>query len=365
MADFFMIATGILAGIFLFFRFPILRKQESASPKKNSSPLKISVIIPCRNEEHNIGELLDALAAQTYPVYEIICVDDISEDRTADIVCAKGARLIRIEAHAEGWIGKPYALQTGAEAATGEILLFLDADLKLANDALETLAKAYETHGTLSVQPYHTMKKGYEQLALFFNLSAVAGTGITLPVPKQRGMFGPVIMIEKVLYFKHGGHSAIKNCIVEDYLLGLHYQKSGIAYKLFLGGKNIAFRMYPDGIRTQLEGFAKNISKGILSSGFLTVIMTFAWITALCATPVQLILSAIAGNTVQTGLAAGFYGVILLHLCFISAKIGNYKPYLIPLYPVALVWFILVILYSFLRKLFFRTANWKGRKIKI
>ena len=78
-------------------------------------------------------------------------------------------------------------------------------------------------------------------------------------------------MIDKAVYFEAGGHSSVKNCVVEDFMLGLHYKKTGVPYKLFIGGKNIAFRMYPNGLKSQFEGFAKNISTGIISTFFISV----------------------------------------------------------------------------------------------
>lgn len=174
MFDLLMVAIGILASLILFFNIPIIKKDKTEEEKSENEPIKISVIIPCRNEESNIGELLNALSNQTYPIFEIICVDDISEDKTAEIISAKNAKLISITKHPDGWIGKTFAVQTGAKHAKGDVLLFLDADLKLNTDAVETLVEAYKKHGTISVQPYHKMKKLYEQLALFFNLSAVA-----------------------------------------------------------------------------------------------------------------------------------------------------------------------------------------------
>lgn len=365
MVDFLLIAIGIIAGFLLFFKIPIIKKPKTIDVGNDRKTLKISIIIPCRNEEKNIAELLDALAEQTYPIHEIICVDDLSEDKTAEIISQKNARLIRITDHPEDWIGKTYAVQTGANAASGEILLFFDADLKLGSDAIETLAAAYTKHGTLSVQPYHKMKKLSEQLALFFNLTAVAGTGCALPITRTRGLFGPVIMINKDVYFNAGGHSAVKNCVVEDFMLGIHCKKSNIAYKLFVGGKNIAFRMYPNGIKEQFEGFAKNISTGILSVEFLTAVLTFAWVTAAASAPIQLIKNIAMGAGVGIAVSAALTAMVMAQIIVYSSRIGNYKPYLIPLYVLAWIWFLIVIVYSFVRKVIFRSVKWKNRKIKI
>ena len=145
----------------------------------------------------------------------------------------------------------------------------------------------------------------------------------------------------------------------------MHYEKQGLKYKLFLGDKNIAFRMYPDGLYSQMEGFTKNFSIGILSSGFITTLLTFVWITSITGTIIRIAMEIASGNMLNAYIAIGLYCIIVIQLIFYSMKIGDFKPYLMPLYPIALIWFMIVILYSFVRKLFFRTAKWKNRKIKI
>lgn len=365
MIDILIVIIGIVSGFLLFFNIPIISRRKFIKTEKDNKSLKISIVIPCRNEEKNIGELLDCLSKQTYPVFEVICVDDMSEDNTIDIIKSKKAKLIKIKNHPEGWLGKTYAVHTGAHSASGHVLLFLDADLKLENNAIETLVSAYNKHGTISVQPYHKMKKLYEQMALFFNLAAVGNTGIALPFPLQRGMFGPLIMINKKTYLQAGGHSPVMNCIVEDFKLGIHYQKMGINYKLFVGDKNIAFRMYPDGLKSQFEGFTKNMSTGILSSGILSAILTFLWISSIMVAPTNLIVSLVLGNYINIAIFGTSVALILVQLCFYSSRIGNFKYYLVLLYPLALLWFLIVIFYSFFRKIFIRTVVWKNRKNKI
>ncbi len=89
----------------------------------------VSVVIPARNEEHRIGPVLAALAIDPQ-VDEVVVVDDCSADRTAEVAAAAGARVVAGRTLPEGWVGKPWALQQGLEAATGEWLVTLDADVE-------------------------------------------------------------------------------------------------------------------------------------------------------------------------------------------------------------------------------------------
>ena len=111
--------------------------QDSTSPK-------ISVIVPARDEEKNISNCLEYLAKQTYPNFEIISVDDRSTDKTPDLLknfqknTAVSFKTVRIEKLPPRWTGKNYAMFTGSKAATGQWLLFTDADTTHKPESLQT-----------------------------------------------------------------------------------------------------------------------------------------------------------------------------------------------------------------------------------
>ena len=111
---------------------------------------QLSIIIPARNEETNLPKLLRSLTAQSPQPREIIVVDDASTDRTAEVAQQFGARVIRSLPLPNGWRGKTWACHQGAQVATGEMLLFLDADHALhtaahGNELIEALNLAH--HG--------------------------------------------------------------------------------------------------------------------------------------------------------------------------------------------------------------------------
>jgi chlorobactene glucosyltransferase len=127
---------------------------EPVSPPQNA-PL-ISVCVPARNEQRNIGRCVEALLAQTYPRYEIIVLDDHSTDVTGEILRGFAAqndilRVINGSDLPPGWAGKPHALTQSAAVARGEWLCFIDADTFVAPEALAAVyAKAVETRATCS-----------------------------------------------------------------------------------------------------------------------------------------------------------------------------------------------------------------------
>ena len=354
-----IIIAGIIFGILLFSSAKLLK------PATNSAHRKISVIIPARNEEHNIANLLSDLSKQTYDIHEIICVDDGSEDATAEIIRGFGVKLISAGALPEGWKGKPWACQRGAEQASGDVLLFLDADVRLHERAVQILASNVTGGDScLSVQPYHRTKKLFEQLSLFFNAvqAMAAGAGLAFR-SKKCGLFGPVFMISKKLFFENGGYEAVKNEAVEDYSLGKHYCRKNIEVKLFLGGRHISYRMYPLGIASLLEGWAKNFSTGAAKTRWWMLIMVVVYITALTAVPVEIAQSIASADTIRLCIMAGAYVFFSTHLIFIAKKLGSFRAAVCAIYPAALLAFHLIFIYSVFSTFVFKSTTWKGRRL--
>ena len=121
-----------LAGWVLAYRFR--RPRSAANP---GGRIELSIIIPARNEAHNLPKLLDSLKRQTVNVREILVVDDGSSDLTADIAGQMGATVIASQALPAGWRGKTWACHQGALAASGDCLLFMDADTWFEPGGLE------------------------------------------------------------------------------------------------------------------------------------------------------------------------------------------------------------------------------------
>ena len=176
------------------FSWILFSSSKNIKPNKLTPQIKISIVIPVRNEEHNICKLLSDIKKQTYEIFEIICVDDESQDRTCELIEEFDVELISSGNLPEGWRGKAWACQQGAKHAKGNVLLFLDADVSLHENAVEALASNFALNNScISVQPYHKTKKAYEQLSLFFNTIQAIATGMGLPFKAcHTGLFGPL-----------------------------------------------------------------------------------------------------------------------------------------------------------------------------
>jgi len=242
----------------------------------------ISVIIPALNEDHNIGKILNTLKAQNYKPYEIIVVDDHSTDKTESVASSyKGIDIISLKKEPpKGWIGKPWSCWNGYLKSTGDLLLFLDADVELSGEALESLVREYKKHaGLISVWPYQRFEKFYEHLIMPFNLIAISSINSFSLFRKSNpiGIFGPVILTSRSDYVKTGGHLAVKNQVVEDLKIGKIFLEKGISITNILGGEIIKFRMYPKGLKQLFEGLSKNMASGAIQIGIINFLVICLW----------------------------------------------------------------------------------------
>ncbi len=265
---------------------------EPCPPPGGDAPL-ISVIVPARNEERNIGECVSALLSQTYPNYEVIVVDDRSTDGTAEILVsirsaprpAGRLKIINGVDLPDGWAGKPHALTQGAEAARGEWLLFVDADTFLAPEALSAAhAKAVETGADLfTALTRQVMLTFWERTILPLVMTALSAGFSPRKVndPKRREAIanGQFIFIKRSVYDASGRHAAIKGSIVEDKDLAVLVKGQGYRLVLADGRKIAATRMYTS-LPEMWEGWTKNIYLGLKDDPALMVLGVFGAVLA-------------------------------------------------------------------------------------
>jgi len=133
---------------------------------------------------------------------------------TVEVAKDNGIKVINIESLPNGWLGKPWACFTGAKNSSGNILLFLDADTELHKDGLENLLLCYLKYkGVITVQPYHKIKKFYENFAAYFNLVLMGSMNVFTPlqrISKPIGAFGPCLLCDRNSYFSIDGHGSAK-----------------------------------------------------------------------------------------------------------------------------------------------------------
>ena len=246
--------------------------EESAEPPADS-PL-VSVVVPARDEGANIERCVRSVLTTTYPRLEVIVVDDHSRDTTAAIatsIAADDAR-VRVLAAPElpaGWFGKPWACETGARAARGEVLCFIDADTVHAPDLLTRTINAMRSRDAAMVTVAGTqeMKTFWETViqAQMFTMLAMRYGG-TETVNGSRHAWdkianGQFIAITRSAYDAIGGHASVRDKVAEDLMLAQRLFAAGQRTALVLGTAQLSTRMYTS-LAALVRGWRKNVFAG-------------------------------------------------------------------------------------------------------
>ncbi|MDQ6677552.1 MAG: glycosyltransferase family 2 protein, partial [Acidobacteriota bacterium] len=255
----------------------------------------LSVLIPARNEERNIGECLASVLAQGEIVSELLIYNDHSTDRTEAVVRASGdvrVHLLQPAALPEGWFGKSFACARLAEAAHGEWLLFLDADARLEPDACSSMILEAQRRGLtfLSPWPRFEMETFAERLLMpmlnfvVFSLFP-APLSLTRPDVSLGLAHGACILVKRETYNKTGGHSEVREDIFEDTRLAQLWRRCGKRGLCLDGRRMVRVRMYRS-FSEIWRGFQKNFFLAFrhesrfwafLSMHFCVFLLPFLW----------------------------------------------------------------------------------------
>ncbi|MFZ9387417.1 MAG: glycosyltransferase [Chitinophagaceae bacterium] len=194
------------------------------TPSQDPANIRVSVVIPARNEEHRIGNLLQALSEQDYPagLYEVIVVDDHSEDRTAEIAARyPGVRVISLKTEAINSYKKK-ALETGIAAATGLWIVATDADCVPAESWLKTLAACAKEKNALFIAAPVYMSHDHSVLQVFQSMDFMILQAITGAVVQNNQLTmcnGANIAYRKDVFEEVGGFKGIDDIASGDDML--------------------------------------------------------------------------------------------------------------------------------------------------
>ena len=228
----------------------------------------VSAIVPARNEEAVIAACIRSLAQQP-DILEVLVIDDQSTDRTAVIVQQSmlenaKIRLLQTQALPPGWVGKNNAAWRGAREATGEWLLFTDADAVHAPDsAAQALAIAEQQNAVLvSFSPEQVMKTWYEKALIPYIYcrlgSRFSYDDVNNPNNKSAAANGQFLMIRGDVYKSLGGHSSVAAEVLEDVALAKRVKNSG--HRIWFGSGHgvVRTRMYRS-FAAMWQGWKKNL----------------------------------------------------------------------------------------------------------
>ncbi len=348
-------------------------------PLRENIPL-ISICVPARNEERNIGRCIEALLAQTYPNYEVIVLDDRSMDATPEILHRYAAQddKLKIMSGSDlppGWAGKPHALTQAAAVARGTWLCFVDADTFVTAEALAAVyAKARETNADLfTILTRQIMLTFWERTVLPLVMLALSigfsPRKVNDPKRKDAIANGQFILIKRSVYEAVGGHAAIKGSIVEDKDLAVLVK--GMGYRLVVadGRKVASTRMYTS-LAEMWEGWTKNIYLGLRDDWgllLLGVFGAFLAFTAALLLPLWVVggvLLTVAGSSLEGSAvlveALALWGYLLFWRVLASRGMGIPAWYALTT-PLGAGVFAAMMLVSAWKVLSGRGVTWKGR----
>lgn len=347
-----------------------LRRLDQ-SPEPSSWP-HLSVLVPARNEANNIEACVRSLLQQDYPDFEVIVLNDHSTDGTPSIL----ARLTREFDHLrvlqgaplpDGWLGKHWACQQLAEAATGELLLFTDADTRFAPGALRQSVAAFLAEGAdlLTAFPREEAITWGERLIV-----PVIAFGIVSFLPLalvQKFRWSALsVSVGQFMLFRRsaleaiGGYRAVRQNVVDDVALGRLIIQQGFRWRLMDATRQVTCRMY-HGFWEAVDGFTKNVF-AVFDYHILFYLLAWLWVAQAFLLPPFAILARALHMPLEFfphSLAVLATAEALL-LWGIAYKRFGYPVYWALLYPLSLFLFTLIALRSLVFTLTGQAA-WKER----
>ncbi len=349
-------AVGLPAGFLLIWRISI------CPPTPPHAAIRLSIVIPARNEEDNLPRLLQSITASDVRPAEIIVVNDASTDNTELIAQRLGATVVSSIPLPAGWTGKAWACHQGAQYAIGDTLLFLDADTFFVEGGLERFAARWlrerDPRLVLSLLPYHVMSAPYEQLSLFFNILMASGAG-GFGWFSQPRLFGQSLLIAKETYVAAGGHAAVRGFVLENLNLA-HLIRAAGGRTLCLGGHGtLHMRMFPKGLGQMSDSWTKAFIHGAATSGGGVLASAIVWISALWSTVLLLVVLHGYGRLSM----AVVYLLFSLQLVWFTRQLGNYRSLACLLYPLPLAYYCAIFGRSAMRRALHRKTVWRGREV--
>lgn len=273
---------ALILGIFLIIRWGIALINLLSKPILQEGVPEllpfVSILVPARNEAHNLPVLIEQFAQLDYPAFEVIVLNDASEDTTEEILKQAQTRHTFLsyyngERLPEGWLGKNWACKQLSTLAKGEFLLFLDADISYLNPRIIPSALAFFNKHKLcllSLFPTQEMYTWGERLVVpimhYLLLSLLPLWWILrLPFASMAAANGQFMLFEAKTYKKYDWHTLVRAIVVEDIAIMREVKVRGLRGMTLLGNNWIRCRMYRS-FAEGIKGFSKNILAGFGNS---------------------------------------------------------------------------------------------------
>jgi glycosyltransferase involved in cell wall biosynthesis len=348
---------------------------DIARPEWNREPVprnpRLSIIVPARNEQDDIAQTLAQLLALDYDNYEVIAVNDRSTDRTGEIMDRVAAgvderlKIIHIRELPSGWMGKTHAMWTAGKQATGDWILFTDADVLFKPDSVRR-ALAYavsERADHVVLFPQMIMKQAGEKMMIaFFQTLFVFGHRpwkVADPKSKDHMGVGAFNMVRRSVYEQIGTYERLRMEVLDDMKLGKVIKQSGYAQRNVFGEDLISLRWARGAM-----GVVNNLTKNFFA------VLSFQWwrVLATCFGLAFLNLGPFLGIWLAHGWARVPYGLALFGMFAIyvgMSRRSDVPAYYFVLHPVSTILFLYTLLWSMILTLSQHGVVWRGTKYSL
>jgi len=356
-----------------FRRTPYLDKFEN---KSKTTP-KVSIILPARNEENFIEDCLDSLIKQDYQNYEIIVIDDSSDDSTWKIIseyAKTNSKIVPVSAKPkpDRWVGKNWACMEGYHKSTGELLLFTDADTNHSKNVI-SLAVAHLNSfnlDALSAIPKMRTLDFWTSITLpmisTFLHTRFSALNVNNPSKKTGYFFGSFFIMKKETYEKVGMHEGVKNEIIEDGALGKKVKESGHKMKM-VRGEHLIEAVWARDKGTLWDALKRLMIPLYLQSGKIAIGI-FCAVLFLLFIPFPILLTSIALPTESIStkilcITAAIASILIYIGAIIEVKIGiGLKLGYAVFAPLGSIVVVLGFLSGLLQAKRSSSISWRGRK---
>jgi glycosyltransferase involved in cell wall biosynthesis len=342
-----------------------IRFLREVSPKTVPPFPQVSVIIPACNEERNIEEALQSVLLQDYGDLEILVINDRSTDGTGAIlkrILEKDSRvrIAEISNLPQGWLGKNHALYCGAQQASGEILLFTDADIVMSpttvSKAVTYMIEQQRDHITMAPEvrmPNDLLAIFVAAFGIFFSIYARPWKARDPRSPRHIGI-GAFNMVRAEVYRAVGAHKAIAMRPDDDLKLGKLIKQNGYSQEFLFGKELLCVEWYAS-FGELIQGLEKNSFSGLGYNVFAVIGASIAMLL--------LNIFPFAGVFLTQGITQILYAFVvflILLLCCISVQFHDSKRWYGLGFPFAallmvyIVWRSVVVIYRN------DGINWRG-----
>ena len=351
-----VVINAFLLSMAIFNAITIVRPRAQGSRN-----LSFSILVPCRNEAENVSELVATLGALDHPRYEVIFIDDNSTDGTEEllrqaITNRPYMKVISAAPLSDGWMGKPWALSQGLSHSNHEYIATVDADVRLAPDALSAMDSVLQRTGSDFLSPYPsqtavTMSERLVQPLLQWTWMTTVPLRLAMRSsrPSLAVANGQFLIVKKSALISVGGFAAIQSSVLDDIDLARALIRGGFSGGVCDGSKIASTRMYSS-FREIRAGYGKS-----MSTGFGGVFGSLALAAVMAISGLLPFIFSFFGSTMATA------ALLLVVTSRVVSSISS-RSLIIDslLHPISTIVFIYLLIYS---NFFHSKITWKGRSI--